>query len=147
MAITPNTPRIFGYISGMLDLKGNAYTSRDKALMLYINGVKEPQMQKDLKRWIGGGTIKVDTYDGDRRGCAAHCDTAHFHYTRTSARYVVSGLRALCVLHTLEMELFEWERKFAKPYHDAIQRIEEISTTKDGQKILRDMSERGWEIP
>lgn len=143
----PLTPNARGYIAGLLDFKGNAYHGRKSGLIVYINGVKSEAMQKDIKRWIGGGSITENSSDGSRRGCTVHCDTQHFHYTRTSVKFIFSGLRALCVLHTLEPSLFEWDRKFAGPYHEAIQRIEEISTTKDGQKILNDMAARGWEIP
>lgn len=141
------SPNARGYIAGLLDLKGNAYTARDGGLTVYINGIKSEAMQRDLKRWIGGGTIAKSKIEGSRRGCAQHCEHQHFDYTRHSVRYVVTGLRALCVLHSLEGSLFEWQRKFATPYHEAIQRIEEISTTKDGQKILEGMAARGWEIP
>lgn len=144
---SPIGPNVRGYIAGLLDLKGNAYTARDKTLTVYINSVKSEAMQEDLRRWIGGGTIVETSSEGDRRGCTQHCKQPHFHYTRTSVKYTVTGLRALCVLHTLEPSLFEWGRKFADPYHEAIQRIEEISTTKDGQKILKDMAARGWEVP
>lgn len=143
---TPLTPATRGYIAGMFDLKGNAYTAREGGLVAYINGVKDEQLQKDLKRWIGGGTIRIDTYDGDRRGCATHCDSPHFHYTRTSARYVVSGYRALILLYNLEDMMFSWSSKFADPFTEAMQRVEEVSTTKDGMKIAEDMQKRGWDL-
>lgn len=141
----PIGPNVRGYIAGLLDLKGNAYTARDKVLTVYINSVKSEAMQEDLRRWIGGGTIVEASSEGSRRGCTTHCDTQHFHYVRTSIKYTVTGLRALCVLHTLEPSLFEWDRKFATPYHDAIQRIEEMTVTKESAKILKDMAARGWE--
>lgn len=145
--IQPIGPNVRGYVAGMLDLKGNAYTSREKQLTVYLNGVRAEAIQTDLLKWIGGGSITENSSDGDRRGCKIHCDLPHFHYTRTSVKYTVTGLRALCVLHTLEPSLFTWGQKFATPYHNAIQRIEEVSTTKDGMKILDDMTKRGWEVP
>lgn len=143
----PLSPNARGYIAGLLDLKGNAYQAKRGTLTLYITGVRSEAMQKDLKRWFGGGAVTEQTAEGERRGCREHCDLPHFHYTRTSVKFTVTGLRALCVLHTLADSLFEWERKFSEPYHEAMQRIEEISTTKDGQKILADMAARGWEVP
>ncbi len=141
------SPNARGYIAGLLDLKGNAYTARDGGLTVYINGVKSSAIQTDLKKWIGGGTIVETSVEGSRRGCAQHCEHQHFEYTRTSVRYVVTGLRALCVLYSLEGSLFEWQTKFAEPFHEAMQRIGEISVTKDGRKILDNMAARGWEIP
>jgi hypothetical protein len=143
----PLSPNARGYIAGLLDFKGNAYYAKRGGLVVYISGVKSESMQKDLKRWIGGGSVTETSSDGDRRGCKTHCDLAHFHYTRTTVKFTFTGLRALCVLYSLEPSLHEWRRKFAEPFHEAMQRIEEISTTKDGKKILDDMAARGWEVP
>ena len=143
----PLTPNARGYIAGLLDLKGNAYYGRKTGLTLYISGVKSPQMQRDLKTWIGGGSISESTTDGDRRGCTQHCKQPHFHYTRTSVKFTVTGLRALCVLHSLDSSLFEWDRKFSTPYHETMKRIEEMTAASGAQKILDDMAARGWEVP
>lgn len=145
--MAPLGPNARGYIAGLLDLKGNAYHSRKGGLTLYINGVKSPEMQRDLVRWIGGGYLKEDSSEGERRGCTLHCNQPHIHFARVSIRYIVTGLRALCVLHTLEPSLFEWRRKFSSPYHEAIQRIDVVSATKDGETIMKDMASRGWEVP
>ncbi len=144
--LAPLTPATRGYIAGLFDLKGNACIAKESGLIAYINGVKDVQLQKDLKRWIGGGTIKVDKYDGDRRGCATHCDSQHFHYTRTSVRYIVSGHRALILLYNLESMLFSWDSKFSEPYNRAMQQMEGALSSREGMKIADDMQNRGWEI-
>lgn len=133
-----------GYIAGLFDLKGNAYTTRDGKFTAYIMGVKDPQMQRDLVAWLGGGSVTESSSEGERRGCTVHCDHPHIHYARTTVRFAVSGYRALCVVHTLEPNLFTWGDKFANPYAEALQHKPIVGYT---DKIAADMAEKGWELP
>lgn len=137
------TPNVRGYVAGLLDLKGNAYTRRQGDLVVYIMGVRDPNMQRDLLLWIGGGSFTESVSEGDRRGCTRHCKTAHIHYVRSSVRYAVSGYRAACVLHTLEPSLFTWREKFANPFAEAMARP---TVAGYSVKVADDMAAKGWEI-
>lgn len=139
------TPNVRGYLAGMLDLKGNAYTTKAGNMTVYLNGVKDPRMQRDLVSWIGGGTIATNTSEGERRGCTIHCGHPHIDYHRTSVRYAVSGFRAVIVLYTLEPSLFTWAEKFREPYHMATEwKPRPVGLTDD---LIADMAQRGWDIP
>lgn len=140
------TPGIIGYLAGMFDLKGNAYTTKTGLLTAYINGVKDPQMQKDLVAWIGGGAISVQTSEGDRRGCKVHCGHPHIEFRRTSVRYSVGGFRAMCVLYTLEPSMHGWSHRFAEPFNRAMEILEARDVHMD-DALVADMRDRGWEIP
>lgn len=140
------TPGVLGYLAGMLDLKGNAYAAKTGLLTVYINGVKDPNMQKDLVAWIGGGSINTQTSEGERRGCSRHCRHPHIEFRRTSVRYSVGGFRAMVVLFTLEPLLMTWGTKFAGPYNLATEALEARDIRMDAA-LIEDMRARGWEIP
>lgn len=140
----PLDSAVRGYIAGLFDLKGNAYTTRDGKFIAYIMGISDPQMQKDIVRWMGGGSHHETSSDGTRRGCTVHCDHPHIDYSRTTYRFTISGYRALCVVHTLEPSLFTWRSKFANPYAEALQRNDIVGFT---ENLATEMADKGWELP
>lgn len=140
------TPGVIGYVAGMFDLKGNAYTTKGGLLTIYLNGVKDPAMQKDLVAWIGGGAISTTTSEGERRGCKTHCGHPHIDFRRTSVRYSVGGHRAMCVLYTLEPSMHTWSAKFRDPFNEAMDHMLSRERTMDAA-LVDDMRARGWEIP
>lgn len=138
------TPNIRGYLAGLLDLRGNAYVRRQGDLVVYVNGVRSLDMQRDLAAWIGGGHVKETNTQGERRGCVTHCGHPHIDFKRSSVQYVVTGCRAVVVLYTLEPSMFTWSERFATPYHRA---TEGKTFPRENERILVDMGERGWSIP
>lgn len=140
----PLGDNVRGYLAGMFDLKGNAYTTRDGRFTAYIMGISDPQMQRDIVRWTGGGSTTESSSEGDRRGCTVHCDQPHVHYTRTTFRYTITGYRALCVVYTLEPSLFRWREKFANPVAEALARKPIVGFT---EKLATEMADKGWELP
>lgn len=141
----PLGDNVRGYLAGLFDLKGNAYTTRDGKFTAYIMGISDPQMQRDVVRWMGGGSHHETSSDGKRRGCTVHCDHPHIEYSRTTFRFTISGYRALCVVHTLEPWMFTWGTKFANAYAEALQYKPTIVGFSD--KVAADMAEKGWELP
>lgn len=130
-----------GYLACLLDQNGYAsYNSSLKRVTLGINRTRDPQLQSDLRAWMGGWLESRES-DGSRRGCTKHCKSKHIHYSTTSYRWVVTGTRALFVLATLEPSLRTWADKFDYAYHKGLERAS------FPQDVFDEMVAKGWDQP
>jgi hypothetical protein len=133
---------IRGYLACLLDQSGSVYYNRSKnELVLNINRVKDPALHRDLYAWMGGWLVASES-DGTRRGCTQHCKHPHIGFSRMSAKWQVTGTRALFVLSTLEPSLRTWNEKFRTAYNEAV-----ANGPAFPEDVFNDMVEKGWDQP
>lgn len=90
------------YVAGVID-------SRAHIEVLNRHGKPQPRLSVTTKRLgllnhlatLTGTKVSVDERGYEKKGCGEHCDQAHIHVARQSAKWRVDCLRATIVLHNV----------------------------------------------
>lgn len=131
------------YVAGVIDARAHIE-------VVNRHGKPQPRLSVTTKRLVllqhlarlTGTKVSLDERGYEKRGCGEHCDSAHIHVARQSAKWRVDCLRATIVLHNVIPYLVD---RAAEASAALTVGLESYPAARGD--TAKQMARLGWELP